>query len=103
DVLLQSLVGEQPIPSARVIALGQHVDYWDRLGWRDPFSSPAFTRRQADYQRRLNGEQIYTPQMIVDGRDVFVGSNRGAARKAIAKAAKQPKATIDLSVTIPNR
>lgn len=103
DSLLATLAGEQPIEGAQVIALGEHVDYWDRLGWADPFSAQAFTRRQSEYRRRFNNEQIYTPQMIVDGRDQFIGSDRSAARKAIAKAAKLPKATVDLAVAIPGR
>jgi hypothetical protein len=101
DTLLQKLVAEQPIPGATVIALGQHVDYWDRLGWADPFSAPAFTQRQAEYRQRFAAKQIYTPQMVVDGRDQFVGSDAGAARKAIAKAARTPKAKVDVSVEIP--
>lgn len=102
DTLLAALVREQPVQGAQVIALGEHVDYWNRLGWQDPFSSPGFTRRQDEYRRRLNADQLYTPQMIVDGRDAFVGSDRGAARKAIAKAAKALKATVNLSVGTPS-
>jgi hypothetical protein len=87
DDVLTKLVTTQPIPGARVIALGEHVDYWDRLGWRDPFSSGQFSQRQSDYLAgvfRLSG--AYTPQMVVDGRQEFVGSDDHAATTAIAKA-----------------
>ena len=72
----------QGIAGAEIIGLGQHVDYWDRLGWKDRFSSAALTRRQQVYQTRFGTESIYTPQMVVDGRAEFVGSNAAAARKA---------------------
>ena len=83
DALLQSLVDAQPIDGAQIIGLGHHVDYWDRLGWRDKFSSGASTARQQRYARTFNVDSIYTPQMVVDGRDEFVGSNRSAAWQAI--------------------
>src|SRR5262245_36233412 len=71
DTLLARIVDAEP----DVIALGEHVDYWDQLGWRDRFSSAAFTARQQVYASRLSDGEVYTPQMIVDGRDLFVGSN----------------------------
>jgi hypothetical protein len=102
DALLMKLEGEQPVAGAQVIALGQHVDYWDRLGWTDPFSSPTLTSRQSQYRRRLRLDQMFTPQVIVDGRDSIVGSDAGAVRKAIGKAARAAKAKVDLRVTIPS-
>ncbi|MSV30282.1 MAG: DUF1223 domain-containing protein [Bryobacterales bacterium] len=93
DALLIKLETQQPFAPARVIALSQHVDYWDRLGWKDPFSSPAFTGRQREYTR---GDS-YTPQMIVDGGAAFVGSDVAKAGMAIQKAALAPKAPINLS------
>src|SRR5258708_30693112 len=86
DVLLEKLIATQPIGGAEIIGLGQHVDYWDRLGWKDRFSSSALTNRQQLYQTRFGTESIYTPQMVVDGRTEFVGSDASAARKAIEKA-----------------
>jgi hypothetical protein len=87
DALLDKLLTTQPIDGASIVALGQHVDYWDRLGWRDRFSSAAFTDRQRVYGAHFNTESIYTPQMVVDGGAEFVGSDAAAARRAIAKAA----------------
>jgi hypothetical protein len=98
DKLLTELDENQPVNGAQVIALSEHVDYWNRLGWKDPFSSAQFTERQTDYSRTLGVEDIYTPQMIVDGRNQFVGNQRATALEAIAKAAQSPKATIEAAV-----
>ena len=87
DDLLARLIASQPIESARIVALGEHVDYWDQLGWKDRFSSAAFTNRQQIYANRLSRDGPYTPQLVIDGRAECVGSDAGAARRAIAKAA----------------
>jgi len=99
DTLLEKLIATQPVAGAEIIALGQHVDYWDRLGWKDRFSSAALTNRQQVYQRRFATESIYTPQMVVDGRAEFVGSDAAAARKAIERTltAAHGRVTIELS------
>jgi hypothetical protein len=69
-----------------VLALAFHVDYWDRLGWKDPFSSPMATARQRAYARLLGLRTVYTPQMVVDGADEFVGSDRRAVARALDRA-----------------
>ena len=84
------LIATQPVAGAEIIGLGQHVDYWDRLGWKDRFSSAALTGRQQAYQTRFATESIYTPQMVVDGRAEFVGSDATAARKAIERTLTAP-------------
>lgn len=96
DRLLEQLDQSQPVPGAQIIVLSEHVDYWDRLGWRDPFSSHFFSERQEDYARRFRLDSVYTPQMVVDGTTEFVGSDGGRALSAIAAAAKANKATIAL-------
>jgi hypothetical protein len=68
-----------------VIALAWHVDYWDRLGWIDPFASHDATSRQRAYARQL-GSEVFTPALIVGGADVVVGSDRGAVERAIRSA-----------------
>jgi len=72
-----------------IYALAFHVDYWNRLGWPDPYSSAAYSNRQRRYAAAFSSRQIYTPQMIVNGEDGFVGSNRAAANQAISRALKQ--------------
>ena len=98
DKLLAAMEETQPIKGVQIVALGEHVDYWNRLGWKDPFSSAQFTQRQTEYARALHIEDIYTPQMVVDGRTEFIGSNADTAREAIAKAAGTAKANINLTV-----
>jgi hypothetical protein len=97
DELLARLEKEQPVAGAQVIVLSQHVDYWNRLGWADPYSSAAFSERQGGYAAAFNREDVYTPQMVVDGKAEFVGSNRDKAFDAIGTAAKLQKAAIQLS------
>ncbi len=96
DRLLYRLEQTQPVPGAEIIALEQHVDYWDNEGWRDPFSSAQFTQRQADYVRSLHASTAYTPQMVVDGATEFVGSDERAALAAIAESARAAKASVML-------
>lgn len=71
---------------AGVVALGFHISYWDRLGWKDPLSSEAATERQKRYARRLGDGRVYTPELVVDGTDDMVGSDRAAVLAALRKA-----------------
>jgi hypothetical protein len=94
DELLTRLEQTQPVAGAEVIALSEHVDYWNRLGWTDPYSSAEFSKRQNDYASALETDEVYTPQMIVDGRVQFVGSNLNRAREAVNVAARDSKAVV---------
>lgn len=87
DALLMQLDAQSP-PGAEVIALGEHVDYWDRLGWKDRFSSSDYTRRQERYASRFHLNSPYTPQMVINGRAEFVGNDSSRAASAIRDAAK---------------
>ena len=98
DALLQSLAETQPVAGAEIVALGQHVDYWDRLGWKDRFSSSALTSRQREYGRALHVDSIYTPQIVVDGQAELVGSDTNGARRAIAKAVSEPHASLSIAI-----
>ena len=98
DTLLDTLIATQPVAGAEIIALGQHVDYWDRLGWKDRFSSAALTDRQRLYQTHFSTDSIYTPQMVVDGRVEFVGSDAGAARKALARTLTAPHGVVEVTL-----
>lgn len=102
DKLLTRLEQTQPVDGAEVIALSEHVDYWNRLGWTDPYSSADFSARQNDYARAFDTDGVYTPQMIVDGRAQFVGSDLSRAQKAIASASRDSKATVTVSVASEN-
>ena len=73
-----------------VVPLAFHVDYWDRLGWKDPFSSKLWTQRQMMYVGSMKLNSAYTPQAVVNGATQLVGSSRGALMAAVAAAAKQP-------------
>jgi len=77
-----------------VVALGFHISYWDRLGWRDPLSSPAATDRQRNYDRRFTGGTVYTPQIVVNGTAEMVGSDRRAVLAAVEKAGAAGPAAI---------
>ena len=99
DDLLGALVGTQPVAGAEVVALEEHVDYWDELGWKDPFSSAALTDRQRRYAAAFHSDDIYTPQMVVDGRAGFVGSDASAARRAIGKARRDEHGALAIAVT----
>jgi hypothetical protein len=82
-----------------VLALAFHVTYWDYLGWRDPFSLPVATDRQAQYGRRF-GDGSYTPEMVVDGGAGLVGSERGEINSAIAKARAKNITAADVSLVM---
>lgn len=69
-----------------LIALAYHVDYWDYIGWPDTFGSEAYSDRQRDYAAAWGSSRIFTPQLIVNGREGLVGSRRAEVEAAIGKA-----------------
>ena len=97
DVLLESLDHAQPVAGAEIIVLSEHVDYWNQIGWTDPFSSPRFSQRQQAYARRFGLDGGYTPQMVVDGSTEFVGSDGRRAVSDIAEASRKTKATVRIT------
>src|SRR5262245_47957120 len=74
DAVLSRLQ-EQQLSGVEVVTLSEHVDYWNHLGWTDPFSSKQFSARQTAYANAFGDNSIYTPQMVVDGQDEFVGND----------------------------
>jgi hypothetical protein len=90
DDLLRK-ISTDPAMRGKVIPLAFHVDYWNRLGWTDPFSSRLWTARQAGYVRALGLNGAYTPQALVDGREQFVGSNGASLHAAIERAARRER------------
>lgn len=97
DRLLEVFDRTQPVNGADLIVLSEHVDYWNGLGWKDPFSSQEFTERQNDYARRLRVDSVYTPQLVIDGRSQLVGSDGAGAKAAIEKAIQRRKVPVMLS------
>ncbi|MEK7793798.1 MAG: DUF1223 domain-containing protein [Candidatus Hydrogenedentota bacterium] len=79
-----------------LVVLAWHVDYWDGLGWRDPFSTKEATERQRCYARALESDQVYTPQLVIDGHDECVGSDREQSSAAITAARKAQKAPVTI-------
>ena len=101
DANLKQIAAEASQSGKNVYTLSYHVDYWDYLGWQDPYSSREFSDRQREYSRR--SRRVYTPQMIVNGRTEFVGSNMKKAEDAVDRALKsQPKATISVECAMQN-
>ena len=98
DQLLETFDRLQPIAGVNLIILSEHVDYWNRLGWTDPFSSSKFSERQQDYVSALHLEGAYTPQLMVDGQVGIVGSDERAARSAIQRAALQFKVEMSIEM-----
>ena len=83
----------------QVIVLSEHVDYWDHLGWRDPYSAHANTLRQEAYARGFGIEGPYTPQMVIDGVTEFVGNDQRRARDEVARARSREKVGVHVSRT----
>src|SRR5512146_3181325 len=84
DALLTQLEKQRQIDGRPIIVLGEHVDYWNNLGWTDRFSSARFSERQSEYARKFGLDSVYTPQMVVNGRTEFVGNDPAALQKALS-------------------
>lgn len=89
DRVLQRLVEDAEEGNMAVIALSYHVDYWNRLGWTDPYSQAVFSERQRKYAQVLPDHRVYTPQMVIQGQGAHVGSREKEVRAAIQHIAQQ--------------
>lgn len=98
DNLLRDITAAAREKNLRIFTLGYHVDYWDYLGWRDPFSSRAYSNRQRRYAQIMRERTVYTPQMIVNGMDAFGGYRRERAERAIDRALATPSSA-ELTLT----
>ena len=95
DVLLEMVNREY---AANVFALSYHVDYWNYIGWKDPFSNPSFTKKQTEYNLKLKSRTNYTPQLFINAKEHLVGSDRNKVIGRIHEYSKIPaKHLIDLS------
>lgn len=90
DANLQRISMMKPTSDGIVIPLSFHVDYWNYLGWEDPFSQKAFTERQQDYARGSKQQGVYTPQMVVNGKYAFNGADAALSDKAIELSLHRP-------------
>lgn len=108
DELLAAMESE----NKEIYVLSYHVDYWDRLGWKDPFSQAAFSDRQRQYGQQFNLESIYTPEAVVNGREEFIGSDRQRMRSSLQgktlddlklELHKKDIATLTLSYALNNK
>ena len=97
DAMLADLDRRQPVSGAQIIVLSEHVDYWNHDGWTDRYSSIALTERQKEYGRRFKLNDVYTPEMVVDGETQFNGSDAKAAVHAIEEARNHPKVAVRIS------
>ena len=98
DALLQQLDRTQPVAGAQLIVLSEHVDYWNHIGWTDPYSSHFFSDRQSAYSDRFGLSSVYTPQMVVDGTTEFVGNDSRLASQAVQKSLAVPKIPVRISL-----
>jgi hypothetical protein len=102
DAILNELIQKQPIETITVLGLSEHVDYWDREGWVDPFSSADFTKRQLDYHSHTFPHHIvYTPQLILDGHVEHVGNDQRGVYASIIRASIEPRAAIRVTAGAP--
>jgi hypothetical protein len=94
DTLLRQIDGKRTSAGQLIVGISEHVTYWDRLGWKDPFSSELFTHRQEEYGQRFGLDSVYTPQIVVNGREQLVGSDGRSLADAFAKEGRHSQ--IDL-------
>lgn len=92
-------LGKDAALAGRVVPLAYHVDYWNYIGWRDPFSSPAWTERQYAYARAFKADGVYTPQLVVNGRTHLNGAEEARIRTLVAEMSRAPAARVALDVT----
>jgi hypothetical protein len=101
DALLRMLQEQQPVAQAEIIAIEEHVDYWNHDGWIDPYSSSEWTQRQQTYAALVK-KDTYTPELVVDGRSQFVGSDAHQAGLEIEKAARSEKTEVAITAEKPD-
>ncbi|AEU38372.1 DUF1223 domain-containing protein [Granulicella mallensis] len=102
DNLLRAINGTQPSAGQIIVGISEHVTYWNSLGWSDPFSSDLYTDRQNRYGSRFGLDSVYTPQMVVNGTEQFVGSDQSSLASAIRKEQNRTD-PVDLRILSANR
>ena len=102
DALLRQIELKQTRAGQLIVGISEHVTYWNNLGWKDPFSAPEFTERQGVYASRMSPDGPYTPQMVANGREQFVGSDVGALQRALGDEARRPHLDLSILSTTPS-
>jgi hypothetical protein len=97
DALLEKLDRSQPVNGVELIVLSEHVDYWNDIGWKDPYSSHEYSERQSAYAAHFGHRGVYTPQMVIDGHSELVGSDERRVIAAIENETKFAKVPLSLS------
>jgi hypothetical protein len=101
DALLRQINLKQTNAGQLIVGISEHVTYWNNLGWKDPYSSPVFTDRQSVYASRLSSEGSYTPQMVLNGRDQFEGSDGSALERALRDDARREHFALSIVSSTP--
>ncbi|WP_263408347.1 DUF1223 domain-containing protein [Terriglobus tenax] len=96
DKLLQRLNHTRTSSGQLVIAISEHVTYWNQLGWKDPFSAETYTARQQGYGTQFQLPDVYTPQMVINGQQQIVGNDEAGLTKAFQNAARQPQMALNI-------
>lgn len=103
DEVLEEFSSKQPIANTEIIVLSEHVDYWNRLGWKDPYSSNEFSLRQSSYAQVFRNTSVYTPQMVINGQYELIGSDKEKALGLIKKSTNSfYKINLDYKENIKN-
>ncbi|MGC1360891.1 MAG: DUF1223 domain-containing protein [Silvibacterium sp.] len=97
DELLRQINGGETAAGQLIVGLSEHVSYWNNLGWRDPFSADVYTQRQENYGAHFGLSGVYTPQIVVNGREQLVGNDRGALEAAFATEAQRKHIELRIS------
>lgn len=99
DALLQQIDNKRTGDGRRIIAISEHVTYWNHLGWSDPFSDDVYTERQDEYGRRFHLDSVYTPQMVIDGDEQIVGSDHTGLKRALERKRENSPLAIQIGAT----
>lgn len=103
DRILEMLSTEQPVEGVYVVAMSEHVTYFDHQGWKDSFGASRFDERQNMYAFRFKLDGVFTPQLVVDGVTQMIGSDTAQLKSAFADAARKPKAPLTVTAAMDER
>ncbi len=99
DKLINDIAAKAKMDSTNIFVLSEHVDYWNKIGWVDPFSSPFYSQRQTWYAKRFGEGNVYTPQVVVNGIFSFVGSDHQKLTKAIEEGLRATEFSYPIGIS----